>query len=210
MCWIICEIFPPCKQSIILCDSSNPGFWSFVNTCGCESFVDVSYKSGILEEAFWVISLVFVSQIFKFIVSQSKVHAGKDCFELSTSNSAFSQFIKVLEELLNSYSFHHNSCPNSVFNVFRIIRDIHALLLESIVDHIELICRLFEVGTHLSWGDSKTDCFLSFSPFCHVGWEHVLWFIHILDEMEVIDLIVVPAVTVLPNDQIVDLRIWRH
>ena len=210
LCWVICKILPPRKQSIVLGDSGNSGLWGFVNTCSCESFIDVSYKCGILEESFWVIGLVLGSQKFKFIISQSEVHARKDRLKLSTSNSAFSQFIEVMEELLNSDSFHDNGSPDSVLNVFWIIGNINALLLESIVDHIKLICGLFEVCAHLCWCDSETDCFLCFTSLCHVGREHVFWTIHVLDEKEVIDLIVVSAVTILSNDQIEDLRIRRH
>ena len=129
---------------------------------------------------------------------------------MSTSDSAFSQFIKVLEELLNSDSFHDNASPNSVFNVFRVIGNIYTRLLESIVNHIELICGLFEVCAHLRWCDTKANCFLFFSSLCHVGWEHVFWTIDVFDEIEVIDLIVVSAVTILSYDQIVDLRVRRH
>ena len=129
---------------------------------------------------------------------------------MSTSDSAFSQFIKVLEELLNSDSFHDYSGPDPILNVFWIVRDIHALLLESIVDNINFICWLFEVAAYLRWSYSEANCLLFLTPFCHVCREHVFWTINILDKFEVIDLIVVSAVTILSNDQIEDIRVWWH
>ena len=208
--WICGKIFSPCKESVILSDSSDSSIWIFVDSSSCESFVDACDKCSVLEETFWVISLVLICQELILIICQIEFHARHNCLELSTGNSAFSQFIEIMEELLNSDSLHQNSCSNSIFYIFWVIGDIYALLLESIVDYINFICWLLEVSANLRWCNAKADCLLLLSLLCHVSREHVLWTVNILDKFEVIHLIVVPAVTVLPDNQIEDLRIRWH
>ena len=66
--WVSCKIFSSSEKRIVLSDSGNSCLWIFVDTSSCESFVDISYESCVLKEAFRVISLVFCGQKFKLII----------------------------------------------------------------------------------------------------------------------------------------------
>ena len=198
--WICSKIFPPSKKSIVLSDCSNSYGWIFVNSSCGECLIDIGVESSVIEESLWVISLIFIAEVFKFIVCQIEIHAWENGFELIPGDSALSQFVKVKEELFNSDSSHHNSGSKPIFNVFWVIWNIHTLLLEAISNDIKVVCGSLEVSAHLCWGNSEANSFLFLSFLCLVGGEHVFWAIYIFDEFIVIDLIVVSAVTVLPDD----------
>ena len=73
--WVGGQVLPSRKKGIVLCDWSNCGLWVLVNSSNCESFVDICYEGSVLEESLWVLCGILVSQEFKFIVSQRKLHA---------------------------------------------------------------------------------------------------------------------------------------
>ena len=63
---------------------------------------------------------------------------------------------------------------------------------------------------HLDRSHAKADCFLCFWLLSQVLWEHILRAVYIFDEFKVIDLVVVAAIAVFANNEVVHLRIRRH
>lgn len=58
--------------------------------------------------------------------------------------------------------------------------------------------------------NAKADCLLSLWLLGCVLWEHVFGAVNVFDEFEVVDLVVVAAVAVLANDEVVDLGVGGH
>lgn len=86
----------------------------------------------------------------------------------------------------------------------------YALLLETVVDHIYVVSARFEMRALLHWCNSEALNLLCFSLLRLVGREHVLWSIHILDEFEVVNFLVVSAVTIFSYDHVEDVIVRRH
>ena len=62
-------------------------------------------------------SFIFACEGVVFITSEVKAELGEDRAELGFGHVALSQLVKVVEELLNAYAFHHNGGAEAVFNV---------------------------------------------------------------------------------------------
>jgi len=82
--------------------------------------------------------------------------------------------------------------------------------LETIADNIDFICSPREVSALLCWSNSEALYLLCFCSLCLVSWEHILRAVNICNEFEVIDLVVVAAITVVPDDQLEGLFVVWH
>jgi len=64
------------KDGVFVRVSSNSSERSLINSRNSESLVDASAEVNVVEENLRIVSFVFISESFKFIFSQSKVHSG--------------------------------------------------------------------------------------------------------------------------------------
>ena len=83
-------------------------------------------------------------------------------------------------------------------------------LTETVVDHIDSLSSLTEEGADLLGTNTSLEWLFGGSLLCLVSWEHVLWPINILAEMEEVDFFSVTTITVTANDKIKHGITGRH
>jgi len=64
------------KKGVFVTVSSNSSERSLINSRNSEGLVDASAEVNVVKENLRIVSSVFISESFKFIFSQSKVHSG--------------------------------------------------------------------------------------------------------------------------------------
>ena len=83
-------------------------------------------------------------------------------------------------------------------------------LSETVVDHIDCISLLTEESADLLGANTNHKRFLIGCPLGLISWEHVLWPINILAEVEIVYFLSVATVTVTANDQVEHGVTGRH
>ena len=109
------------EESVSLGDGNDSGSGSLVNALDGESSVHVGAEVSVAEESLGISGLVLLSKSLEFVVSESKVHGGKDGFELVSGDTTLAELIEITEELLNTDSLHDNDSLESVLNIGGII-----------------------------------------------------------------------------------------
>ena len=109
------------EESVSLSDGNDSGSGSLVNTLDGESSVHVGAEVSVAEESLGISGLVLLGKSLELIVSEGKVHGGKDGFELVSGDTTLAELIEITEELLNTDSLHDNDSLESVLNIGGII-----------------------------------------------------------------------------------------
>lgn len=78
------------------------------------------------------------------------------------------------------------------------------------MEHVDVLGWLLEERADLGWRDSEEVNWGGLGALGHVLWEHVLWAVHVLAELEVVDFLVVAAVVILSNHEVEHFITWWH
>ena len=209
-CGASSEILAAGEESVTDYDWGDSCLRSLINASDCECAIDCRNEVLITEELLRITGLVLVRQSLKLVVCQLEVHRGENSLELRSSDATFAQFVKVMEELLNSNPLHHNESPDSVFNISWVAGNIDARLTEAIVKHIDVCSWLFEEHALLVMSDTQNGSLLSNWVFGNVGREHVFWTVDVFAEEVVVNVLVVAFVTILADHQFEHIIAWWH
>ncbi len=198
------------EQSVVGCYSGDTSCRGLVDTLNSESSVHVVTEGSVLEEALRVISLILLGESLELVVGQGEVKLREDRFELWASDAALAKLVKVLEEVTDSDALHDDGSFQSILNVIRVVGDVNVRLHEAVVDHIDLRSVVTEEGADLLGTDTNLLEVLWLGSLSHVGGEHVLGTVHILAEVEVVNLLGVATIAVTANNQVVHLFAGGH
>jgi len=211
--WVVVslvEVLSASQKSVVGSDGWYTGRGSLVDALDSEGLIHVVTECCVPEEALGIISLVLLGESLELIVGQSEVELRQDRFKLWAGNAALAKLVKVLEEVSDSHTLHDDGSLESILNVRRIVRDVNVGLHEAVVDHINLSSVFFEESADLLGTDTDFLECLGLGSLGLVGWEHVLWAINVLAEVEVVNLLSVATVTVTTDDQVVHLLARWH
>ena len=204
------EVLAASEQSVADNDWSDSSLWCLVNASDGEGSVDCGNKVLVTEEFLGVASLVLIGECFELIVSQLEVHRGENCLELGAGNTTFAEFVKVVEELLDSDSLHDNDSSNTVFSICWVGGDVDSWLTETVVENINFFGWLFEEHALLGVRDAENGALLRQGVLSDVGGEHVLGTIDILAEVVIVNVLIVALVAVLADHQVEKFVTGRH
>ena len=129
---------------------------------------------------------------------------------MRAGDTALAEFVKITEKFFNADAFHDNGGLETLLNFAGVVRDDDMRLHEAVVDHINLGSVFFEESADLLGTDTDFLECLGLRSLGLVGWEHVLWAVNVLAEVEVVDLLSVATITVTADDQVVHLLAWWH
>lgn len=211
--WVVVslvEVLSASQKSVVGSDGWYTGRGSLVDALDSEGLIHVVTECCVPEEALGIISLVLLGESLELIVGQSEVELRQDRFKLWAGNAALAKLVKVLEEVSDSHTLHDDGSLESILNVRRIVRDVNVGLHEAVVDHINLSSVFSEESADLLGTDTDFLECLGLGSLGLVGWEHVLWAINVLAEVEVVNLLSVATVTVTTDDQVVHLLARWH
>ena len=129
---------------------------------------------------------------------------------MRAGDTALAEFVKITEKFFNADAFHDNGGLETLLNFAGVVRDDDMRLHEAVVDHINVPSLLLEEGGDLLWAHTDLLKLLRLRALGLVGGEHVLRTVHILAEVEVVDLLGVTAVAVAAGNEIKHFLAGRH
>ena len=92
-------------------DGSDTNNRCFFDTGCSEGFVDFGTESSIVKELFGVVGFIFLGKCIILFIGQFEIQLAKNAAELGLSDMSLAEFVEVVEELFDSNTLHHNSCP---------------------------------------------------------------------------------------------------
>jgi len=118
---------------------------------------------------------------------------------------SLAEFVKIVEELFDSNALHNNSCPQTVLNIWRIIRNFNTWLSVSICKNVDVVSFLVIERSSLGWCYTSGPDRCGLSSFWRVSWENILWSVQVLAELEVVHFGCCSTVTISPDNQVKEL-----
>lgn len=80
------EILSSCKSSVFCCNWSYSSHWVLLNTISSESTINAVAECFIVYHKFWIICLVFMSHLIKFLFCEIEVKHWKNLLKLIFGN----------------------------------------------------------------------------------------------------------------------------
>ena len=131
--------------------------------------------------------------------------------ELIDSHLAFSEFVKVEEELLDSHALHYHSGLKSQLDVVGIVRNFDSLLQVAVLNQIEVGSLSSEESATCVSELALTEAWSSLGMLGHVRLEQVFGLVDVCAKLDVVDLPDVAFVEVFANQDLEQvLRRWQE